>query len=143
MNPMWQTIITCIISMFASVGIWNFIQFLIARKDKKEDQKREILGAIDEIHLEISGLDEKIDTNQAKAKRASILQFSDDIVNHRIHSMESWNQTLENITEYLDFCSTHPKFKNERAQASIEHIRNTYAELLDQHEFATDGIEDK
>lgn len=143
MSPVWQTIITCVISMFASVGIWNFIQFLISRKDKKNDEQKKILNAIDEIHSDITELDNKIDTNQARAKRASILQFSDDIVNHRIHSIESWNQTLENITEYLEFCGTHPKFRNERAQASIQHIRSTYAELLDQHEFATDGMEEK
>lgn len=63
MSPVWQTIITCVISMFASVGIWNFIQFLINRKDKKEDEQKKILGAIDEIHSDITELDNKIDTN--------------------------------------------------------------------------------
>ena len=127
--------------MFASVGLWNFIQFLISRRDKREDEKKQILDAIDEIHAEILGLDSKIDANEAKAKRAAILQFSDDVVNHRIHSVESWNQILDNITEYLEYCGAHPSFKNEKAQASISHIRETYATLLEDHKLATEGKE--
>ncbi len=138
MNPMWETVITCAVSMFASVGIWNFIQFLINRRDKREDEKKQILDAIDEIHKEIVDLDNKIDANEAKQKRATILQFSDDVVNRRIHSIESWNQILDSITEYTEYCNSHPEFKNEKAAASIAHIRETYGELLDEHKFATE-----
>lgn len=115
-------LITILTLVIGSQAVWNFVQFLIMRKDTG------VKKAIDD-------LSEKVDMNQAILARTHILRFDDELLNDITHSREYFAQQLQDIDTYEAYCETHPHFKNSYAVAAIAHIRSTYQKLLEQHEF--------
>ena len=113
-----------------------FLQFLIQRSDKKKDEFGEIRKAIEDLRECVKRVDAKADRREAESRRVRILRFEDELQRDVAHSKESFDQVLENdITEYEKYCDSHPTFRNHKASASIEHIKNVYAERLDKHDF--------
>ena len=112
--------------IFTASALWNFIQFLIVRHDDKKSDISAIKSAIDKLA-------EKIAENQAILARTHILRFDDELLNDVKHSKEYFSQQLQDIDTYEAYCAAHPDFKNSYAVCAIEHIRKTYAKLLDEH----------
>lgn len=124
---MTEKILMVIVSLLSATAVWDFVKFLINRKD---DTKAQIV----EVKKSINKLDERINENQAVLARTHILRFDDELLNDINHSKEYFSQTLQDIDVYEAFCMNHPNFKNSFATAAINHIRKTYDELLDKHE---------
>lgn len=123
-------------------GLISFIQFLIQRKDKKADKNSEILSAIQGLDKKINILDGKIDSVEDKvderaavSARVRILRFSDEMLDERKHSKDSYDQCLSDITFYEQYSAEHPNFKNNQTSATIDYIKKSYAERLEKHDF--------
>lgn len=140
------TIITTIIGGLLGGGIIGFIEFLIRRKDEKDDRNAEIIAAIKQLDAKVDDgfarLDAKIkdvedkgDERSAVNARVRILRFSDEMVEGRRHSKDSFDQALSDIDYYEKYCSENPLFPNNKTVATIEHIKNSYAERLEKHDF--------
>ena len=73
----------------------------------------------------------------AKALRRDILEFGDSLYAHSEegHTKERFDSILEVITEYENYCSTHPNFKNEQAVATIAYIKKAYQDCCMRHSF--------
>lgn len=123
---MTESVLMVIVSLLSATAVWDFVKFLINRKD---DTKAQIV----EVKKSINKLGERIDENQAVLARTHILRFDDELLNDVKHSKEYFSQTLQDIDVYEAFCMDHPNFKNSFATAAINHIRKTYDELLDRH----------
>lgn len=123
---MTESILIVIVSLLSATALWDFVKFLINRKD---DTKAQII----EVKKSINKLGERIDENQAVLARTHILRFDDELLNDVKHSKEYFSQTLQDIDVYEAFCVDHPNFKNSFATAAINHILKTYDELLDKH----------
>lgn len=123
---MTESVLMVIVSLLSATAVWDFVKFLINRKD---DTKAQIV----EVKKSINKLGERIDENQAVLARTHILRFDDELLNDVKHSKEYFSQTLQDIDVYEAFCMDHPNFKNSFATAAINHIRKTYDELLDKH----------
>lgn len=123
---MTESFLVIIVSLLSATAVWDFVKFLINRKD---DTKAQIV----EVKKSINKLDERINENQAILARTHILRFDDELLNDVKHSKEYFSQTLQDIDVYEAFCMNHPNFKNSFATAAINHIRKTYDELLDKH----------
>ena len=123
---MTESVLILIVSLLSATAVWDFVKFLINRKD---DTKAQIV----EVKKSINKLDERINANQAILARTHILRFDDELLNDVKHSKEYFSQTLQDIDVYEAFCMDHPDFKNSFATAAINHIRKTYDELLDKH----------
>ena len=123
---MTESVLIVIVSLLSATAIWDFVKFLINRKD---DTKAQIV----EVKTSINKLGERIDENQAILARSHILRFDDELLNDVSHSREYFSQTLQDIDVYEAFCMDHPNFKNSFATAAINHIRKTYDELLEKH----------
>ena len=108
--------------------IWDFVKFLINRKDGKEG---ELVG----IKKAIEALSDKVDRNQAILARTHILRFDDELINGVEHSKEYFSQQLQDIDTYEAYCQAHPDFRNNYAVIASEHIKKVYAELLDSKEW--------
>ena len=111
-------------------AIWDFIKFIINRKDGKETELKGIKSAIEV-------LSDKVDRNQAILARTHILRFDDELINGVEHSKEYFSQQLQDIDTYEVYCATHPDFRNNYAVIASEHIKKVYAELLDSKEWRT------
>ena len=123
---MAESVLIVIVSLLSATAVWDFVKFLINRKD---DTKAQIV----EVKKSINKLGDRIDENQAILARTHILRFDDELLNDIKHSKEYFSQTLQDIDVYEAFCVDHPNFKNSFATAAINHILKTYGELLEKH----------
>ena len=86
-------------------GLIGFIEFLIRRKDEKENSHKDILDAIngldeklevrfDILDKKIATVEEKGDKRNAVNSRVRILRFADEMMEERRHSKDAWEQVL-------------------------------------------------
>lgn len=124
---------------FASVllggGILTLVQFLISRHDAKEDKKSGILQAIASLREEVKGIKAELREMIAVNSRLRILRFGDEMMRNERHSRESWDQVIEDITNYEKYCRDHEDFLNGKTIETIKFIRSNYAERLEKHDF--------
>lgn len=123
-------------------GLIGLIEFLIRRKDDKEEKNSEVLKKLGEIEKKIDALETKVDANEEKrlegeavSARVRILRFIDEIREGRLHTKDSFDQCNSDITTYERFCENHPNFKNNQTSASIEYFNRVYAERLEKNDF--------
>lgn len=78
---------------------------------------------------------DKIDENEAKNARYRILRFDDEIRHGKKHTEEHFNQILDDIDMYNDYCREHPKYPNSKAVLAIANIKRVYAKCKDEDSF--------
>ena len=71
----------------------------------------------------------------ATANRYRILRFDDEIRHDEHHTIEHFDQILEDITEYENYCDSHPLYKNNKATLAIENIKHVYQRCTDEKKF--------
>ena len=123
-----STVIAIIGAVFASSGLWGLIQYLINRKDSTNEKLDRLTALVQEVS-------DRVDTSNATNARTRILRFDDELINGVHHSREYFQQTLEEIDLYERYCEKHPDYKNNACVLAIEHIRHTYARLLEERAF--------
>ncbi|WP_130837516.1 hypothetical protein [Lachnoclostridium sp. Marseille-P6806] len=82
------------------------------------------------IRAEIKLINQNRDIDKVELWRSQIIRFADEIRVGLRHSEEGFNEVLEAITRYEQFCIDHPKFPNSKATASIRLIKKTYEQCL-------------
>lgn len=141
-----MNVILTIIGGLLGGGIIGFVEFLIRRKDEKRDKTKDVLEAIENLNKQLNErfttLDQKIDAVEAKgderdavSARVRILRFADEMMEERRHSKDSWDQCLSDVTDYEQYCDTHPCFKNNQTEATVSYIKRNYTERLEKHDF--------
>lgn len=130
-----QIIIAIIVAVIGSNALWGFIQFLVQRNDNKEDCSKKILNMIKKLDEKIDKLDDELSERGAIACRVRILKFMDEILEGWNHSFDSYTQVMQDITNYINYCDLHPRFKNHQTEATIEYIKNDYQEHLEKNDF--------
>lgn len=139
-------IVTVVVAVLSSSGLFALIQFLINRHDKKNDKMKELKDSIDSMKNDMVERDEKfsksIDSIMEKIThdivvqaRIRILRANDELRQGSKHSYEYFRQLHQDITEYEQYCRNHPEFKNNEAVNSIEYINRVYQESLDTNNF--------
>ena len=90
----------------------------------------------------ISNLDKKIDKLQCSSDqgmaytwRYRILRFDDEIRHGEKHSKEHFDQIIEDIDKYEDYCRDHPEFPNSKVVFAIRNIKNVYKKCTDECTF--------
>lgn len=125
--------ITNVISLLAGGGILTFVQFLISRYDKKHDKNAEVLSEIKTISGRVEQIERSLDERDAVLARTHILRFRDELYNDIKHSQEYFEQTLDDIETYNQFCAKTPKFANGRTKAAAKYIQEEYDRLFKEH----------
>ena len=125
--------ITTLLSLLAGGGILTFVQFLISRHDQKVGKKDEVLSAINTLSDRVEKIEKSLDERDAVLARTHILRFRDELYNNINHSQEYFEQTLDDIETYNQFCTDHPKFANGRTKAASDYIRSEYDRLFKAH----------
>lgn len=129
--------VTTLISFILGGSFLGFVQFLISRRDSKNDRFDAIVKELAELRSEIRSIDEKGDQRDAVEARVRILKFNDDLLEGRKHSKDSYDQAMSDITRYEQYCNDHPHFKNNQTALTIANINNSYTERLEKHDFLT------
>ena len=76
-----------------------------------------------------------ISENNAKIARYRIIRFYDETRHDVKHTEEHFNQIMDDIRTYEQYCDDHPKFKNNKAVTSIEGVREIYRKCLKENSF--------
>ena len=152
-----QSILTILLSIVGSSAVFGFIQFMITRKDNKNEKLDKLSKDIGEVKSSVKELSDTVDkklsdlSEEMKAsdeqlrqesmktvadtRRVRILRGSDEIKLKMRHSEEWFDQMNEDITEYEKYCESHPGYKNNKAVHAIANINSVYAKALDENDF--------
>ena len=90
---------------------------------------------IKELDGRVEKIENSLDERDAVLARTHILRFKDEIYNNgsESHSLEYYEQTLDDIQIYEQFCTENPKFANGRTKAAAQYIRQEYNRLTQEH----------
>lgn len=95
----------------------------------------EVLDKLDVQGKEIDKLKEVCDEREANDCRYRILRFDDEIRHGAKHTKEHFDQVLGDVGSYEDYCSEHPKYRNNVAHFAIKNIKKTYEKCESENSF--------
>ena len=75
-----ELIIAVVVAVVGSNALWGFIQFLVQRKDNKEDCAKKIVEMIEKLDGKIDKLDNELSERSAISCRVRIIKFMDEIL---------------------------------------------------------------
>lgn len=103
---------------------------------------REIAEKLDTLSNKVMELeaadkrqDEERDRQLAINARKRILGVADEIRKGIRHSEEYFNDALDDISNYHNYCREHPDFENSKAMISSRIIEETYQQCLIEDDF--------
>ena len=117
-------------------GVMAIFRARQERKWKKADQKDEIMAELKSINARMDKMEAEAEEREIKHARIRILRFRDECSHDVRHSEEHFEQVIEDIDAYEAYCADHPDFKNNKATASIQIIKDTYKRRLINNDFA-------
>ena len=90
---------------------------------------------VDELLEEFNKLNYKVDCNKADNCRARILRFNGEIKRGVHHDEEEFNNAIEAINGYEDFCKRNPNYPNNKAVLAIKNIKHVYEKAYENNDF--------
>ena len=122
-----------VIGFLVGGSFLTFVQYMINRHDRKKDKNNAVLSAISTLSERVEKIENSLDERDAVLARTHILRFSDELYNGVKHSQEYFQQQLDDIETYNQFCAGHPKFANGRTKAAAKYIESEYDRLFKAH----------
>lgn len=83
-----------------------------------------------QIEAKLSEMAEKAEYDAAMAARQRILSFADEIGAGKVHSKEHYEDILENVNLYEEYCEQHKSYINNKAVLAVEVIKRKYEKLM-------------
>lgn len=114
------------------LNIWNLIGRTIGRSVNKE-----VLEKVNHLSQEVDTLKKDEELERARQARQRILRFNDEILFEKRHSKEHFDEILDDIDTYEEYCRTHEDYENNKAVLAIATIREVYKDCLKTHDFLT------
>lgn len=122
--------LTLIQIMPVKIDPWSRIAKIIGRAINGE-----VIDKVDELVESLQSLRDESEEREAITCRTRILRFGDEIIHGAEHTKEHFDQILADIDYYEDYCGAHPKFRNNKAVATVERIKAVYRKCLDENSF--------
>ncbi len=136
-------VLTIVLACIAAPGFWDLLKALI---DKLMGRKRVTLEEIDQ---KLDGQQKDIDQlkdsfsrfnseeseKDAQGARRRILRFNDELLRNMDHSKEYFDDILEDIKTYEDYCKSHPKFENGKTVMADRNIKRCYELCMEKQSF--------
>lgn len=105
-------------------------------RDGLSNAIHELGNKIDETNNALNEMQLMNKRNYATTCRYRIIRFNDELFeNGRLHTKEHFDQILEDIDEYEDYCKKDPDYQNSKAVMAIEHIRQVYQKCTEKNTF--------
>lgn len=116
---------------------WSWLAEQFGKAVNKEmlDKLDAVTKKVEELEAADKKQDEERDRQLALDARRRILSTADEIRKRIRHSEEFFNDALEDISYYRNYCKTHPKFENSKAVISSKIIEETYHQCLLEDDF--------
>ena len=140
MERVISAIVTALVGTFATMTVlqvapikinpWTWIARAIGRAINAE-----VIAEVGNLKQEVQTIKKNTEEHEAKSARVRILRFGDEILHDVKHSQEHFNQVLLDITEYEEYCSKHPEFRNNVTGITTKRIMETYEKCLKDNNF--------
>ena len=103
---------------------------------------KEMLDKLDAVEKKVDSLEQADIKQKAESERKNavdtrrrILRVADEIRAKYRHSEEFFNDALQDISFYRNYCRDHPEFENSKAIMSCKIIEDTYRKCLESNDF--------
>lgn len=114
-------------------AILTFIGKILTR-EFAESQKA-LMDKVEALSLKIEKVAESVEETRAIAARVRILSFGDELLEGRLHSKDTYDQTLLDIDNYEKYCKSHENFKNNVTEETVALIKEMYRIRLRKNDF--------
>ena len=112
------------------LNFWEWLGRLVGRTINGE-----VLEKVNDLSREINALKQEEEVERVRQARQRILHFNDEILYEQRHSKEHFDEILEDIDLYEDYCRSHEEYENNKAVLAIATIREIYKNCLKEHDF--------
>ena len=96
---------------------------------------REVLERLKKLEAKVDAIEAADGERDAVNARVRILRFGDEVLHGVEHSKEHFDQTLQDITHYNEYCKAHPAFQNEMTVLTAQQIKRAYMNRWEKHDF--------
>lgn len=134
------------------LNIWNLIGRTIGRSINREAMaqvdtfskninervdslSKEFNDRVDELSQKVDDLETAAEMERVRFARQRILRFNDEILCGQKHSKEHFDEILDDIDIYEEYCAEHEEYENNKAVLAIETIREIYKQCMKTHDF--------
>lgn len=128
----------CAPVLVALVGI---IPTVISNRKKTqetlEQNRKETKEQLDRVQRTLDNHIKEDEDDKARNQRYRILRFYDEMCEHRRHSESHFEDILDDIDDYEEYCNRHPEFRNSRGHIAMKNIQATYDKLKANDGFLT------
>lgn len=132
-----EQLITVVVTMVGCTAFWQLLDHVLEARRKS---KFDIESAVKDIQKDVAtmqrnqasmqcsidSLSDIVAENEVVNKRVRILQSADDVMRGVQRSKDRCDQDLSDIDGYERYCETHPNFRNNQTEMSINLIRHQY-----------------
>lgn len=112
------------------INPWSWLGKIIGRAINAE-----VIEKVDRLSADVKANKDTDDQEWAELRRTHILRFGDEIRLGVLHSEEHFNQILLDIHQYNKYCDEHKSYKNDKAIATIDLIKQAYSKCLSENRF--------
>lgn len=138
MENLIKILTACVPVLVALVGI---IPTVISNHKKTQESLKETTEAIekrmDKLQSSYDAHVADYEAARASSQRYRILRFYDEICEGRKHSESHFEDILDDIDSYENYCEKHREYKNNRGHVAMQYIRDTYAKVKAKGGFLT------
>ena len=124
----WVSVFQACVPIF--VALVGIIPTIISNRKKTDENIKNLQDTLN-AHIR------EDENEKARNMRYRILRFYDEICEGRKHSESHFEDILEDISDYENFCSRHPDFKNSRGKIAMQGIEETYKAVKSKGGFLT------
>lgn len=116
---------------------WTAILTFIGKILTKEfsESQKDLIDKVEVLSLKIEKVAESVEETRAIAARVRILSFGDELLGGRLHSKDTYDQTLLDIDNYEKYCKSHENFKNNVTEETVALIKEKYRIRLRKNDF--------
>ena len=114
-------------------AILTFVGKILTR-EFSESQKA-LIERVEVLSDKIEAVAESVEETRAIAARVRILRFGDELLEGRLHSKDTFDQTLLDIDNYEKYCKNHENFKNHVTEETVALIKEKYRIRLRKNDF--------
>lgn len=104
-------------------------------RDRFNDSIELLSEKIDAVNKSLEGMQKKNQEDRTTDNRYRIIRFDDEVRHGTLHSKEHFDQILDDITEYEQYCDKHKEYRNNKAVMAIENIKRVYRQCTDEGTF--------
>lgn len=112
------------------LNFWGWLGRMVGRAINGE-----VLERVDDLTKEVNKLKQDEELERVRQARQRILRFNDEILHAQRHSKEHFDEILEDIDLYENYCRSHEDYENNKAVLAIATIREVYKNCLKEHDF--------